>query len=147
MNDALQIIQGEITAVLAKVDRDQVSKTVRTLDRAGRVFVTGEGRSGLMATAFAMRLMHLDPVASARRGLGGTGTPPRHRDPGFRQPRHARRLARVHPGHEYEYEAAPGWRCVRSTVAGVCCLGMGARRSATGACTGWDSGRWPPRYP
>lgn len=72
MNDALRIIQGEITAVLAKVDRDQVSKTVGKLDDAGRVFVTGEGRSGLMAKAFAMRLMHLGFLVHV---IGETTTP------------------------------------------------------------------------
>ncbi len=72
MKDALQIIQGEIAAVIAKVDRDQVGELVRRLDGSDRLFVTGEGRSGLMAKAFAMRLMHLGFVVYV---IGETTTP------------------------------------------------------------------------
>lgn len=59
MNDTIDTIQTEIAAVLAKVDRPQVEEFVKALDAADRIFVTGEGRSGFMAKAFAMRLMHL----------------------------------------------------------------------------------------
>lgn len=57
--DLLEVIQDEVTGVLAKVDRDLVERAARGLHGAGRVFVAGAGRSGFMASAFAMRLVHL----------------------------------------------------------------------------------------
>ena len=59
MTDDLTTVLAEITGVTEKVDRDQVDGLVARLVAAPRVFVTGEGRSGLMGKAFAMRLMHL----------------------------------------------------------------------------------------
>jgi 6-phospho 3-hexuloisomerase len=54
---------GEILAHLQKtqeeLNRDQVEAFVQSLMNAKRVFVLGAGRSGLVARAFAMRLMHL----------------------------------------------------------------------------------------
>ncbi len=52
-------ILGEIEQVIQKVDDADVETFVNKLIAAPRVFVTGEGRSGFMAKAFAMRLMHL----------------------------------------------------------------------------------------
>lgn len=59
MNDLLNVISTEIGGVLDRVDRDDVERTATALDAAGRVFVAGAGRSGFMADAFAMRLVHL----------------------------------------------------------------------------------------
>jgi 6-phospho-3-hexuloisomerase len=42
-----------------KVDERSVRKLVKELDRAKRIFLCGAGRSGYVAKAFAMRLMHL----------------------------------------------------------------------------------------
>jgi len=42
-----------------ELNRDQVEAFLQTLMHAKRVFVLGAGRSGLVARAFAMRLMHL----------------------------------------------------------------------------------------
>lgn len=42
-----------------ELNRDQVEAFVQSLMNAKRVFVLGAGRSGLVARAFAMRLMHL----------------------------------------------------------------------------------------
>ncbi|RCW43200.1 6-phospho-3-hexuloisomerase [Halopolyspora algeriensis] len=57
--DALDVIQAEIAGVLARVDRAMVERAAAVLDGAGRIFVAGAGRSGFMAEAFAMRLVHL----------------------------------------------------------------------------------------
>lgn len=55
----LHTILSEITAVTARFDTTAADAAVDTLLTADRVLVTGEGRSGFMARAFAMRLMHL----------------------------------------------------------------------------------------
>lgn len=55
----LDTILDEVTTVVPKVDTAQLDAFAAQLAGAGRVFVTGEGRSGFMARAFAMRLMHL----------------------------------------------------------------------------------------
>jgi len=58
-DDLLQTILAEVTGVVARTDQAPLGALARALDEAGPVFVTGEGRSGFMAKAFAMRLMHL----------------------------------------------------------------------------------------
>jgi len=52
-------ILDEISAILSHVDEEKVEKFVDAILSSERVFVTGLGRSGLVARAFAMRLMHL----------------------------------------------------------------------------------------
>lgn len=70
--DPLDIVISEIAGVAAKIDRKQLGALAARLITADRVFVTGEGRSGFMAKAFAMRLMHLGlPVFV----IGETTTP------------------------------------------------------------------------
>lgn len=59
MMEILQDIMKEITSVLEKVDKDQFTSFISGIDKNKRIFVDGEGRSGLMAKGFAMRLMHL----------------------------------------------------------------------------------------
>ena len=70
--DDLSTVVAEIEGVAAKVDRDSLEALVDRLDAAPRVFVSGEGRSGLMGKAFAMRLMHLGLTVYA---MGETITP------------------------------------------------------------------------
>jgi 6-phospho-3-hexuloisomerase len=72
MTDDLTTVLSEITGVADKVDRDHIGALVDRLVRAPRVFVAGEGRSGLMGKAFAMRLMHLGLTVYA---MGETITP------------------------------------------------------------------------
>lgn len=55
----LKTILLEVETVLAAVDEKQIATFTDQLLAASRIFVTGEGRSGFMAKAFAMRLMHL----------------------------------------------------------------------------------------
>ncbi|HZU00229.1 MAG TPA: hypothetical protein VFA10_11235, partial [Ktedonobacteraceae bacterium] len=68
----LSTIVSEIEHVLSEVDETQVDTFADQLLAAPRVFVTGEGRSGLMAKAFAMRLMHLGLTVYV---VGETTTP------------------------------------------------------------------------
>jgi D-arabinose 5-phosphate isomerase GutQ len=71
--NALETILAEVRQVLERMDDGQLERLAAGLLAAPRVFVTGEGRSGFMAKAFAMRLAHLGlPVAV----LGETTTPP-----------------------------------------------------------------------
>lgn len=72
MTDDLTTVLAEIQGVAEKVDRDQLGGLVDRLLAARRVFVAGEGRSGLMGKAFAMRLMHLGLTVYA---MGETITP------------------------------------------------------------------------
>lgn len=58
-SELLSTIAAEIRGVLDRVDRAPVDSLADRLNAAGHVVVTGEGRSGFMAKAFAMRLMHL----------------------------------------------------------------------------------------
>lgn len=52
-------ILREVRAVLARVSRADTLDLLNRLVGARRVFIAGQGRSGLMAKAFAQRLMHL----------------------------------------------------------------------------------------
>ncbi len=72
MMDTLSTIVAEIEHVLSEVDEAQLATFADQLLAALRVFVTGEGRSGLMARAFAMRLMHLGLTVYV---IGETTTP------------------------------------------------------------------------
>jgi 6-phospho-3-hexuloisomerase len=68
----LQTILNEMRQVLDEVDASSLDAFATRILAAPRVFVTGEGRSGLMARAFAMRLMHLGLVVYV---VGETTTP------------------------------------------------------------------------
>lgn len=57
--EILSAVVEEINGVIAKVDRQEMERFVDRFKRSQRIFVDGEGRSGLMAKGFAMRLMHL----------------------------------------------------------------------------------------
>jgi 6-phospho-3-hexuloisomerase len=70
--DDLSTVLTEIRGVAARVEGAAVEDLVARLDAAPRVYVAGEGRSGLMGKAFAMRLMHLGLSVYA---MGETITP------------------------------------------------------------------------
>jgi 6-phospho-3-hexuloisomerase len=57
--EVFDVIVKEIEGVLAQVSPEEMEGALGCLDKSRRVFVDGEGRSGLMAKGFAMRLMHL----------------------------------------------------------------------------------------
>lgn len=53
-----QLIVDKISGILEATDESYDQKLTAMLDRAGRIFVSGAGRSGLIGRFFAMRLMH-----------------------------------------------------------------------------------------
>lgn len=70
--ETLDRIIEEIKAVSSRIDKRQLEKTAELLVQSKRIFVIGEGRSGLMAKSFAMRLMHLGATVYV---VGETITP------------------------------------------------------------------------
>ena len=52
-------ILTEIGSILNQADDEKVEKLVEAILSSERIFITGLGRSGLVARSFAMRLMHL----------------------------------------------------------------------------------------
>jgi len=58
-SEASQAITGQIGTVLSRVSAEEVEAVCDRLAGATAVFVTGEGRSGLVGRCFAMRLTHL----------------------------------------------------------------------------------------
>jgi 6-phospho-3-hexuloisomerase len=62
--DAWLTAQRELARVFRDLDQDELLAFARALEGApGRVFFTGQGRSGLAAQMAAMRFMHLGKVA------------------------------------------------------------------------------------
>lgn len=55
----MEVILEEIEQVIALEDPDQLDAAVNLLTTERRIFVLGEGRSGLQGKGFAMRLMHI----------------------------------------------------------------------------------------
>ena len=58
LNAAGRDLITRISAVMDKVDWGSFMELARMLPRVRRTFVTGAGRSGLVARSFGMRLMH-----------------------------------------------------------------------------------------
>ncbi len=58
MNE-IKTIFNELQASIAQISDNDIHLFGENLKRAKRIYVVGEGRSGLMTKAFAMRLMHL----------------------------------------------------------------------------------------
>ncbi|WP_096437284.1 6-phospho-3-hexuloisomerase [Alteribacter populi] len=58
MKETIKTVGNEVTQVMASIDEDQARQLSKAIQNAPTIFVLGEGRSGLMAKAFAMRLMH-----------------------------------------------------------------------------------------
>ena len=58
-SNAQQLI-AEVGDVLARVDPVEVERLVQAIIHTRRLFLAGRGRSGLMMSAFAIRLTHLD---------------------------------------------------------------------------------------
>lgn len=59
LNEAIDEMVDNIQDVSAEIDSESVTKMLDMLIDAKNVFIIGLGRSGLVARAFAMRLMHL----------------------------------------------------------------------------------------
>ncbi|OED30297.1 6-phospho-3-hexuloisomerase [Methanosphaera sp. WGK6] len=58
-DDALSDILENVTKTTKAVSNEDVTKMTEMLEEVDNVFIMGLGRSGLVAKAFAMRLMHL----------------------------------------------------------------------------------------
>ena len=52
-------VAQEIRECLQRIPAERIEAAAGVVDRAGRVYVAGAGRSGLAMRAFAMRLMHM----------------------------------------------------------------------------------------
>ncbi len=65
-------ILAEIGEVAGRIPEKDLEDLAEWIHGADRVYVAGMGRSGLMARAFAMRLMHLGIVTHV---VGDTTTP------------------------------------------------------------------------
>ncbi len=70
--ETLNKIVTEIATVLDKVNESDFENISQKIMKSKRIFVVGEGRSGLMAKSFAMRLMHLGATVYV---VGETITP------------------------------------------------------------------------
>jgi 6-phospho 3-hexuloisomerase len=57
--NSIEYIQRKIKEILNKVSEDELNKVTDLFSKSERVFVYGAGRSGLVAKAFAIRLVHL----------------------------------------------------------------------------------------
>lgn len=60
LNDAIEEIMDNVRSVSAELDPKNIEDMTSLLRTSQHVFVMGLGRSGLVARAFAMRLMHLE---------------------------------------------------------------------------------------
>ncbi len=59
MRNTVCAVQEEISTLLSSLDAEQMVSFARMVASGGRIFSAGLGRSGLVARAFAMRMMHL----------------------------------------------------------------------------------------
>lgn len=57
--NSIEYIQRKVTDILSKVSQEDIDYIKQLFFNANHVFVYGAGRSGLVAKAFAIRLVHL----------------------------------------------------------------------------------------
>lgn len=72
-SNRLKSILDELHTVLGQVDTRSVDKLIRALVKADSIFIYGQGRTGHLSRAFAVRLMHLGMDVHF---VGETTTPP-----------------------------------------------------------------------
>jgi len=77
VQEMMQLMASKIRAISKAISDEDVEKFLDELLQAKRIYVIGAGRSGLVAKAFAMRLMHLGLAAFV---VGETITPALNRD-------------------------------------------------------------------
>ena len=58
-SESISYIQRKIKDILDNVSQDDIDKIKKLFFKSNRIFVYGAGRSGLVAKAFAIRLVHL----------------------------------------------------------------------------------------
>ena len=73
VKEHISAVVAEIESVMMRINDTQVIELVDEIESADKIIVAGAGRSGLMARAFCMRLMHLGVPAFV---AGETSTPP-----------------------------------------------------------------------
>ncbi|SDX93544.1 6-phospho-3-hexuloisomerase [Salimicrobium album] len=59
MQDIMRTVSEEVMEVLEEVSEEEAKKIASHLHEADRIFIAGNGRSGLAGKMFAMRLMHV----------------------------------------------------------------------------------------
>lgn len=59
LKEAMLSIAGHVEGVANSLRAQEVEELISSLQAANKIFLYGAGRSGLVAKAFAMRLMHL----------------------------------------------------------------------------------------
>jgi 6-phospho 3-hexuloisomerase len=57
--ESIEYIQRKIKDILSTVSQDNIDSIKKLFFKSNRIFVYGAGRSGLVAKAFAIRLVHL----------------------------------------------------------------------------------------
>lgn len=72
VQDMMHLMASRIDAIASYISDEEVSRFIAELLQAKRIYVMGAGRSGLVAKAFAMRLMHLGMISYV---VGETITP------------------------------------------------------------------------
>jgi 6-phospho-3-hexuloisomerase len=72
VQDMMRLMASKIRAIANTLSDEDVERFISELLNAKRIYVIGAGRSGLVAKAFAMRLMHLGMQAFV---VGETITP------------------------------------------------------------------------
>ncbi|MDD1703935.1 MAG: 6-phospho-3-hexuloisomerase [Methanoregula sp.] len=72
VQEMMQLMASKIRSIANTISDEDVEKFLHELLTAKRIYVIGAGRSGLVAKAFAMRLMHLGLCAYV---VGETITP------------------------------------------------------------------------
>jgi 6-phospho-3-hexuloisomerase len=72
VQEMMRLMASKIRAIANTISAEDVEKFIAELLNAKRIYVIGAGRSGLVAKAFAMRLMHLGLQAYV---VGETITP------------------------------------------------------------------------
>ena len=59
LHDYANAVTSELNQALNQIDPKSVDMMIEALEGADEIFVCGAGRSGFMARAFTMRLMHM----------------------------------------------------------------------------------------
>lgn len=72
VEDMMRLMASRIRAIANRLSPDEIDRFIQEILQARRIYVMGAGRSGLVAKAFAMRLMHLGLVSFV---VGETITP------------------------------------------------------------------------
>jgi 6-phospho-3-hexuloisomerase len=72
VQEMMRLMASKIRTIANSISDDDVEKLIAEILKARRIYVMGAGRSGLVAKAFAMRLMHLGLQAFV---VGETITP------------------------------------------------------------------------